>query len=190
MSPHPPAEGFGGFQPQSSTTSAQVSTEIDESTPWVAAADGDLQLLQSSMSQLGLSPGTADSNGFTFLHAACGYGRVEVIRWLLGLNKNNGDESSLGGSAIDVNARDGDGDTPLHHCDDVVSAKMLIQEGGADFTIRNDEGKTALEVKEEELEELDGEEEDSDDEDSEKLKELVEYLRSLNACEAMVDGVK
>ena len=152
---------FGGFQaPQT------PSTLIDESTPWVAAGDGDLSLLQSSIAQLGLAPNAADSNGFTFLHAACGYGRTEVIQWLLGLNKDS--------TVIDVNAKDGDGDTPLHHCDDVDSAKILIG-AGADHTMKNGDGKTALEVKQEDLDEGD-EEEDSDDEDRVKLKELVEFL--------------
>lgn len=90
-----------------------------------------------------------------------------MIRWLLGLNKD--------ATIIDVNARDGDGDTPLHHCDDVNSAKLLI-EGGADFRLQNDEGLTALSVKEEELNEGD---DDDEDEDREKLKELVEYLKSM-----------
>lgn len=166
-----PAEGFGGFQaPQQSQ-----SADIDASTPWVAAGDGDLILLQTSINQLGLSPNAADSNGFTFLHAACGYCRVDVIQWLLGLNNESN-------TIIDVNARDGDGDTPLHHCDDAVSAKMLI-EGGADHGIKNDEGKTPLEVKEEELQEGDEEDDDSDDEDREKLKELVVYLKSLQGSD-------
>ncbi|KAL7523504.1 hypothetical protein ACHAXR_000212, partial [Thalassiosira sp. AJA248-18] len=159
-----PGEGFGGFQAQPS-----ASAEIDASTPWVAAGDGDLQILQSSIKQLGLSPNAADSNGFTFLHAACGYGRTEVIQWLLGLND--------GSCTIDVNARDGDGDTPLHHCDDAVSAKLLIG-GGANYQLTNDEGKTPLDVKEEDLQEGD-EEDDSDDEDRDKLKDLVVYLKSL-----------
>mmetsp|Transcript_25791 Transcript_25791/g.44025 ORF Transcript_25791/g.44025 Transcript_25791/m.44025 type:complete len:168 (+) Transcript_25791:120-623(+) len=158
----PPAEGFGGFQAQPSP-----AAEIDASTPWVAAADGDLQLLKASIEKMGLSPNACDSNGFTFLHAACGYCRVEVIEWLLGLN------------VIDVNAKDGDGDTALHHCDDAVSAKMLIK-AGADHQRTNDEGKTSLEVKEEELEEGD-DEDDSDDEDRQKLKELVTYLKSLGS---------
>jgi ankyrin repeat protein len=157
----PPAGGFGGFQAHQ-----PQSAQIDASTPWVAAGDGDLHLLQTSITQLGLAPNAADSNGFTFLHAACGYGRIEVIQWLLGLNRDS--------VVIDVNAKDGDGDTPLHHCDDVDSAKLLI-EAGADHTIKNDEGKTALEVKKEDVQEGD-EEDDSDDEDREKLKELVEYL--------------
>lgn len=180
----PPIEGFGGFQANPPTPSsnsplsppAESIAVIDESTPWVAAGDGDLQLLKSTISQLGLSPNAADSNGFTFLHAACGYGRIEVIRWLLELKDSE---------AIDINAKDGDGDTPLHHCDDAESAKILV-EGGADFTVKNDEGKTALEVKEEELHEGD-EEDDSDDEDREKLKDLVAYLKSLQSGTAEVE---
>ena len=159
-----PAAGFGGFSAQPSP-----SAEIDASTPWVAAGDGDLQLLKTSIEKLGLSPNSSDTNGFTFLHAACGYGRVEVIQWLLGLNERS--------TTIDVNARDGDGDTALHHCDDAVSAKMLI-EGGADHQLKNDQGKTPLEVKEEELQEGD-DEDDGDDEDREKLKEFITFLKSL-----------
>ncbi|KAK1737108.1 hypothetical protein QTG54_011975 [Skeletonema marinoi] len=155
---------FGGFQAGSSQ-----SAEIDESTPWVAAGDGNLALLQESIAKLGLAPNAADSNGFTFLHAACGYAREDVIQWLLGLNKD--------ATIIDVNARDGDGDTPLHHCDDVNSAKLLI-EGGANFRLQNSEGSTALGVKEEELKEGD-DEDDDEDEDRQKLKELVEYLKSI-----------
>lgn len=93
-----------------------------------------------------------------------------MIAWLLS-NKD-----------VDVNLRDGDGDTALHHCDDAVSAKMLI-EGGADAQLTNNEGKTALQVKEEELHEGDEEEDDSDDEDREKLKELVTYLKSLTGVD-------
>lgn len=89
-----------------------------------------------------------------------------MIQWLLGLNTDS--------IVIDVNAKDGDGDTPLHHCDDVDTAKILIG-AGADTTIKNFDGKTALEVKQEDLDEGD-DEDDSDDEDRSKLKELVEFL--------------
>jgi ankyrin repeat protein len=163
----PSGEGFGGFQ-----ASPSRSQQFEASTPFVAAGDGDLELLQASIEQLGISPNAADSNGFTFLHAACGYCRVEVIEWLLGLNNDS--------TIINVNARDGDGDTPLHHCDDAVSAKMLIK-AGADHRLKNDQGQTPLEVKEEELEE--GDDSDSDDEDRLKLKELVTYLKSLSVGE-------
>ena len=159
--------GFGGFQAKSTQP-----TEIDASTPFVAAADGDLTLLKSSIKQLNLSPNAKDSNGFTLLHAACGYSRIEVINWLLDLN-------NIESTIIDVNARDSDNDTPLHHCDDVESARILIEKGGADHQLTNNEGKTPLQSKEAELEE-DDDDDDSDDEDREKLKQLVVYLKSLS----------
>ena len=154
--------GFGGFSAQSTTVSSK-EIDVDASTPWVAASDGDLELLKASIEKLGLEPGAADDNGFTCLHAACGYCRVDVIRWLLEANK------------VDVNCRDSEGDTPLHHCDDATSARMLI-EAGADFQLKNDDGKTPLQAKEEELSET---EEDEEDEDYTKLKELVVYLTGL-----------
>ena len=166
------AGGFGGF------LASSHSPDIDASTPWVAAGDGDLGLLQTSLAELGLAPSACDANGFTFLHAACGYGRSEVIRWLLGLNAGAAKWGAA--NAVDVNARDGDGDTALHHCDDAESAKLLI-EGGADRTLTNDDGQTALEVVEEELREgpLAGED-DGENEDREKLKELLVYLKGLD----------
>ncbi|EJK60807.1 hypothetical protein THAOC_18780 [Thalassiosira oceanica] len=154
--------GFGGFSGAQSTTVS--SKEIDASTPWVAASDGDLDLLKASIEKLGLEPGATDDNGFTCLHAACGYCRVDVIRWLLAAKDK-----------VDVNCRDSEGDTPLHHCDDATSAKMLI-EAGADCQLKNDDGKTPLKAKEEELSEM---EEDDEDEDYTKLKELVVYLTGL-----------
>ena len=160
--------GFGGFQAQSIQP-----VEIDASTPFMAAADGDLTLLQTSIKQLNLSANIIDSNGFTLLHAACGYSRIEVINWLIDLNNN---ESTI----IDVNARDSDNDTPLHHCDDVDSARILIEKGGADHQLTNNEGKTPLQSKEAELEEEDDDDDSDGDEDREKLKQLVVYLKSLS----------
>lgn len=81
---------------------------------------------------------------------------------------------------IDVNARDNDGDTPLHHCDDAFSAKLLIN-AGANPNLTNDEGKIPLEVKElEDREDDDDDDNTNDDEDRMKLKELVAYLKSLD----------
>lgn len=58
MSP-PPAGGFGGFQAAPSSAATEI---IDASTPFIAAGDGDLELLKSSIEQLGISPNYADSS--------------------------------------------------------------------------------------------------------------------------------
>ena len=163
---------FGGGGPlnaPSENDSTQEQPKIEPSTPYVAAGDGDLALLQKSLQTLNVSPNAADSNGFTFVHAAAAYCRVGVMRWLF-------DQEG-----VDVNARDVVGDTPLHHCDESEAAKLLIEEGKANYAITNEEGETAREAKEDELKEEEDEddEDDSDDEDRQKLRELVAYLKSL-----------
>lgn len=44
-----------------------------------------------------------------------------------------------------VNVEDNDGDTPLFFCDDVATAKVLVDEFHADTKHKNHEGKTAAE---------------------------------------------
>lgn len=53
-----PAGGFGGFQANAPTS----ADTIDASTPFIAAGDGDLELLKTSIEQLGISPNYADSS--------------------------------------------------------------------------------------------------------------------------------
>ena len=163
---------FGGGASSSSDQAAAsqaVPSKVEPSTPYIAAGDGNLELLQTALQTLNLAPNAADDNGFTFVHAAAAYNRLNVLRWLFTQDR------------VDVNAQDADGDTPLHHCDEVEAAKCLIEEGKADITIKNSNGYTAREAKEEELQEDqdDEEEEDSDDEDRIAMKGLVEYLKSL-----------
>ena len=162
---------FGGGAAASSDKPAasQSAPKVEPSTPYIAAGDGNLELLQTALKALNLAPNVADENGFTFVHAAAAYSRINVLRWLFTQDD------------VDVNAQDADGDTPLHHCDEVEAAKCLVEEGKADITIKNSNGYTARDAKEEELQENqdDEEEEDSDDEDRIAMKELVEYLKSL-----------
>ena len=155
--------GFSNNQQQETT-----SEEIDSSTPFIAASDGDLALLQKSIAHLSVPTTTTDTNGLTLLHAAASYNQVGVMRWLLT-------------QSVDVNATDNDGDTPIHHCDQMIAAKILVEEGKADYKVKNKEGQTAVQVKEEELKDIGNsmEEGDSDDEDMTNLDELVGYLKSL-----------
>jgi len=164
--------------------------QIDSSTPFIAASDGDLNLLQQSLAHLSAPATIADTNGLTPLHAAASYNHLDIVRWLFTQN-------------VDVNATDSDGDTPLHHCENASAAKVLVEEGRADYTIKNSEGQTALEVKEEELQDMGigidlGEhegvkvsvamdeqegaamdEQEGDDEEKAALDELVGYLKTL-----------
>ena len=151
-----------------SSDTQQITVEIDSSTPFVSASDGNLSLLQKSLSDLNVPASIADTNGLTPLHSAASYNQIEVIRWLLTQN-------------VDVNSRDNDGDTPLHHCDHANAAKILVEEGKADYRMKNSEGKTVLQMKEEEAMEMGSAMEggDSDDEDLAALDELIGYLKTL-----------
>jgi len=159
-----------GLQASSAPT---ASTEpIDASTPWLAAADGKLALLQSSLTKLNLSVSAADENGYTLLQAAASYGQIPVMKWILS------QAASIGG--LDVNAADKEGDTALHYAGTAEACQLLVQGAQASTQIKNAQGKTALQIKQEELKTLqDDEDEDSDSEDIVTLQKQVAYLSSL-----------
>jgi hypothetical protein len=149
------------------STEDEMLITIDDSTPWVAAGDGDLELLKRALITLNMSVNTADTNGFSFVHASAAYNQIAVLKWLIHQEGCN------------VNVQDSDGDTPLHHCDRLEAAKMLVEEGGADVSLKNNDGMTALQLKVEDLKALELDEElDIDDEDYIELKKLVEYLKN------------
>lgn len=151
---------FGGF----GVTNVASDAQIEKCTPWVAASDGNLDLVQRALVTLNLTPSTPDQNGYTLVHAAAAYNQKHVLEWLM-TQKD-----------VNVNAQDNDGDTPLHHVENVDAAKFLVESMQAIPTIVNSENKTAFQVRQEELQEqLDDEEEDED----EDLKELVEYLKAV-----------
>jgi len=155
-----------------------TNTIIDSSTPFLAASDGNLPLFQQSLSHLSIDATISDTNGLTPLHSAASYNQIHVMKWIL---TNSSQSPSQNNNKVDVNARDSDGDTPLHHCDHVEAARILVELGNADFMMKNEDGYTALQVKEEELKEIleDDDGEDSDDEDCVNLKKLIEYLREI-----------
>ena len=116
---------------------------------WVAAADNEVDVVKRNL-ESGVKPDIKDPNGYTPIHAAASYGHIELLRYLV----------AQGG---DINVQDNEGDTPLHHVEDVASARALVEQFGADWKIKNGDGQTAAEYIEE------------DDE----YPEVVEYLRSL-----------
>mmetsp|Transcript_15478 Transcript_15478/g.42775 ORF Transcript_15478/g.42775 Transcript_15478/m.42775 type:complete len:158 (-) Transcript_15478:446-919(-) len=151
--------GLGNFAQQQSTE------PIDASTPWMAASEGNLALLESSIQSLNLPITCADENGYTLLQAASSYNQIKVMEHLLNLQ-------------VDVNATDNEGDTALHYAGNVQSATLLIEVAKIDLMAKNGEGKTALEAHKDNLAEM-VDDEDEDEADIATLKQLVEYLSTL-----------
>lgn len=148
----------------------QQPSEIDSSTPWMAAADGNIALLQESLTQLQLPVTAADENGYTLLQAAASYGQIELMQWLL---------SRLPRPNEDVNAVDQEGDTALHYATTVEACKLLLA-AGIDPGTRNQAGKTAMEAKQEELQDMmdDDDDFDADDTDAVALRTCIEFLQN------------
>jgi ankyrin repeat protein len=161
---------FGNASSKPSVASAGSTGDIDASTPWVAAADGNLDLLKASLERLCVPPSAADENGYTLLQAAASYGQLHVLSWLLNLPQ-----------PINVNAADNEGDTALHYAASTDTAKLLV-ESGVSPTIQNHDGKTALDSKRDELQEaMEDDDYDDEDEDNVSLRLLVSYLSSLQS---------
>jgi ankyrin repeat protein len=157
---------FGLGRPTQANQAAPQG-QIDSSTPWMAASEGNLSLLQSSLSSLNLPFTAADENGYTLLHAAASYNQIEILHFLL----NN---------QVNINAADNDGDSALHYAGNAQAAQILVQVGKANPAQVNNQGKTALQAKQEELNEMMKDEDvEDDDEDVETLQGVVEYLSSL-----------
>lgn len=173
---HPPAaSGFGGA---TSAEAAVVETGIDASTPWVAAADGNLPLLQQSLQHLQLTVTAADEEqNYTLLQAAASYNQMAVLEWIWSSQQ----AVTASGEPNFRNAVDKDGDSALHYASTAQAAQFLVERAGIDVQIRNQAGLTALEAKQMELNEMMQDEEDFDEDDIEfiNLKGTVEYLQSL-----------
>lgn len=116
---------------------------------WVAAADNQVKIVEGYLSS-GFTANSKDPNGYTPIHAAASYGHIGLLKKLIA-------------SGGDINIQDNEGDTPLHHCEDVKTAKCIIEELKGDWKIKNEDGQTALDYKEE------------DDE----FPELIAYLKSI-----------
>merc|ERR1712137_1037498 len=109
---------------------------------------------QSILSSLEQHPHLAsarDAHGYSLVHAAASYNQLSVLRDLV--QKYN----------ADVNILDEDGETPLFATEKVDVAKCLVEELGADSSIRNSEGQTA---------------EDKIGEEEGEAHEVYQYLRS------------
>lgn len=152
------------------------NSPMDVSTIFSAASAGDLPMLQAAMARLNFSPTSSDENGYTLLHAASSYNQMGIQKFLLdNLDRNNPAFVAY------VNAGDNEGDTALHYAGSADSARMLIEDGRIDPNKVNNEGKTALQAKKDELDEMMQDEDiEDDDEDVEILQKLIQYLSSLS----------
>lgn len=119
---------------------------------WVAASENNIDLVIKLINEGIYTSESKDSNGFSVIHAAASYGHISMLKFLVIDKKGN------------INIQDNDGDTPLHHVDDLETAKFLIEELKADYKIKNHDGLTAFEFINK-----DGE-----------YPEIEEYSKSLN----------
>lgn len=96
---------------------------------WVAAADNQKDIVQQHIASGQFTPNSKDENGYTPIHAAVSYGHVELLQFLI---DNGGD----------INVQDNEGDTPLHHVEDLNTAKHLVEKLGADYKRKNNDNMT------------------------------------------------
>lgn len=100
--------------------------------PLTLASDNSPRLLPLLRSNDSLAS-TQDDHGYSLLHAAASYNHVDLLRTLV--NEFH----------VNVNVKDEDGETPLFVVETVEAAQVLIEELGADATVKNGEGETAEE---------------------------------------------
>lgn len=110
------------------------------------------QAILTSLAQHPQLASTRDAHGYSLVHAAASYSQLAVLRELVQTYHT------------DVNILDEDGETPLFATEKAEVAGCLVEELGADTSIRNEEGKTA----EEKIGEEEGE-----------THEVYQYLKSL-----------
>ena len=167
------------------TFPSNTGVAIDSSTPWTAAAEGNLALLQESLMQLQYPVSAADeTQGYTLLQAAASYNQFHILQWLWEQLQMLNQSEDGGISAIPPggwqNAVDFDGDSALHYAGSVESMKFLLDVAQIDVHIQNSAGMTALDAKRSEMNEMEQDEDEFDENDLEyrHLKEMVQYLES------------
>lgn len=99
---------------------------------FLLAADNSPKLLPLLSSNPSLAS-AQDEHGYSIVHAAASYNHYDLLR------------AVIHEFHADVNMKDEDGETALFVVETVEIAQTLIEELGADPTVKNDEGMTAEE---------------------------------------------
>ncbi|RYP61510.1 hypothetical protein DL769_007666 [Monosporascus sp. CRB-8-3] len=100
--------------------------------PFLLAADNPTALLSLLRESPSLASGQ-DDHGYSLVHAAASYNHLDLLRTLIREYH------------VDVNLRDEDEETALFVVETVDAAKVLVEELGADLTVKGSEGHTAYE---------------------------------------------
>merc|ERR1712232_940502 len=140
---------------------------------WTAASDGDMARVEELMTCEGFTPTSAGENGYTPIHAAASWGRIDLLRALLQKDPTG------------VNVRDSDGDTPLHHVasaseltkTETRSIVELLLAHGADPKLENTEGRTCLDTCGEKV--LDADDDEPPPQDEDELDINLEFVKVM-----------
>eukprot|EP00158_Paraphelidium_tribonemae_P008969 Partr_v1_DN28738_c2_g1_i1_m62145 putative ankyrin repeat protein len=104
----------------------------EEDNIWIAASDGNLEVVRHHIEANGQDINAQDEFGYTPLLAAVSYNHRELVAWLLA-------------NSADISVADHDGSTVMHYCEEPSMARYLI-EMGADPLVRNVEDMLAIQV--------------------------------------------
>jgi len=119
------------------------------------------------LKEQGTDVNVKDNNGWTPMHHAAKYGRLEVMKWL----KDQG---------ADINAKTNDGLTPMHMAansfNNSIKTMTWLKEQGADINAKTNEGKTPLDLAYELEERF-----------PHIAKTMIEWLKANGAVEQQVD---
>ncbi|KAI1774874.1 ankyrin repeat-containing protein [Hypoxylon cercidicola] len=100
--------------------------------PFLLAADNSPALLPLLRENPSLAS-EQDAHGYSLVHAAASYNHLDLLRAL------------IREFHVDVNLRDEDEETALFVVETVDAARLLVEQLGADITIKSSEGYTASE---------------------------------------------